>query len=502
MTSTQPKPESLAAQTVTGSVYSIAASAVTMVLGFGRSVLMARLLAPEDFGVVAFALTFLNFTAPFRDFGLDQALIHRKRDEKLSLDDALAVHFSLRLILIVLFVLLLLAAIPILRYVYPQKTMLAPILLALTVGSVAGALGATPTTYLRKEMRFRELAVLQLLTSLSMTIVGPLMAWQGYGVWAIVGERISGIIVATVVVWAFIHPWQLRWRFEWETAKWYLNYGKFLLVSKILAPVLNQFDDYWVGATAGATALGFYSKAYEFAQYPRRVISDPIINVVFSTFSELQDNRLALSKAYYRTASLIIRLGFLAGGMLIWGGREFIMLLIGNQWLPMVTTFQLMVVYALLDPLRSVSANLILATGQPRSWTVARVVESIFFVPAVIIASSIAGAKGVAIVVDIAVILALSILFYSLRDLVDISFLRLLLPPSLAIVLSFSLGWAVLRISFIDTTIWRLIMKIGFFAATYNGFLIIFEGREYHRHLERVWNILKTQQLSGIANRR
>ena len=94
----QSEREGLATQTVKGSVYSIGASAITMVLGFGRSVLMARLLTPEDFGVAAFALVFLNFTTPLRDFGLDQALIHRKPDKDFTLNEALAVHFTLRLI--------------------------------------------------------------------------------------------------------------------------------------------------------------------------------------------------------------------------------------------------------------------------------------------------------------------------------------------------------------------------------------------------------------------
>ncbi|MFW6116803.1 MAG: oligosaccharide flippase family protein, partial [bacterium] len=394
------EPDRLASQTVRGSAYTIGASAVTMVLGFSRSVLMARLLAPEDFGVVAFAMAFLNFTVPLRDLGLDQALIHRKPEDDVALGAALAAHFSLRSVLIGVFALLVLGAIPVLRYLYPQRTMLVPVLLALTTGEVASALAATPTTYLRKEMRFKELAMLQVLTSVSMTVVGPVMAWQGWGVWAIVGERISGIILAACAVWAFVRPWQLQWGLNWNLAKWYLNYGKFIFTTQTLNKVISEFDDFWVGTVLGAGPLGLYSKAYEFANYPRRVVSDPVVQVLFPAFAKAQDDRLRLSKAYFRTFSLVARVGFLLGGALALGAPVFILFVLGEQWSPMTLTFQLMIVYTLLDPLLSISNNLVTAVGHPGFTTQARFFQAMFFVPAVIGGAYWGGINGVAVATD------------------------------------------------------------------------------------------------------
>jgi O-antigen/teichoic acid export membrane protein len=166
-----PSQESLTVKTVKGSAYTITASAATLVLGLGRSILMARLLVPDDFGLVALAMTFLHLTTPLRDFGFDYALVHRKADDT-SPDEFLSVHFSLRLVQICLFVLLLLVAAPVLYCFYPQKPLLVPVLLGLTLGEIAVALGSTQLAYLRKEMRFMELSVLQVLTSLTMTVVG------------------------------------------------------------------------------------------------------------------------------------------------------------------------------------------------------------------------------------------------------------------------------------------------------------------------------------------
>lgn len=493
MTNEEVKADGLASKTVKGSAYTVGASAVTMVLGFSRSVLMARLLAPEDFGVVAFALAFLNFTIPLRDFGLDQALIHRKPDEAKPLDDILAAHFSLRMLLTGLFVLLLLAATPVLRFFYPQKPTLVPVLLLLSVGAVARALGATPTAYLQKEMQFRELAVLQLATSLSMTIIGPSMAWQGFGVWAIVGEQISGVAVATLIVWFFIRPWHPRLEFNRHDVKWYLNYGKFVFVTHSLGRTLQEFDDFWVGTSLGSLALGFYSKSYEFALYPRRIISDPLTRVVFPLFAKLQDNRVQLSKAYFRFSSLVTRVGFLLAGVMVLGVRPFVSIILGDKWVPMVTTFRLMILYVLLDPLLMIGANLAQAVGYPDFWTRARVTQVIVFVPAVILGSYAWGTNGVALATDAALLIGLVLLFVQNRRLVDVSLKRMLGTPALGLSIGLALGWYILRLSIAGRSLMDSLLAVLAFSLAYSAILMIVEFNEYVYYAKMLWQLLTDQ---------
>lgn len=488
MRDNQSTPEGLAARTVKGSVYSITASGVTLVLGLGRSIVMARLLAPADFGIVAFALVFLNFTIPLRDFGLDLALIHRKPDEETPLDDLLAVHFSLRLILMGLFVLLLLAAIPLLHFLYPQKTLLVPILVVLTVGEVARTLGATPTTYLRKEMRFKELGALQVLTSLTMTVVGPLMAWWGWGVWSIVGEQISGVIASTLVVWVFFRVWKLRWRLKPELVRWYWEYGKFVFVSRFLIPVVDQFDEFWIGTTLGSTPLGYYSKAYEFAKYPYRIISVPIVNVALPSFALAQGDRLTLSKSYYRIASFIIRLGFLVTGIFILSAYEFVTLLLGAKWVPMILTFRLMAVYMLLLPFFTLTANLMTAVGRPQVNMRVLVIQSAFFIPAVVLAAKWYQINGVAIATDFVMIIGIAYLLRHAKKVVDFSLKAMILPPLVAFMPGVSLAW--LLSSFISQNIVQLSIKILSCFIIYNLVLLLLEGKKYVILVLMVRNIL------------
>jgi len=489
MTDTQPSSEGLAAKTVKGSAYSIAASAVTLVLGLGRSILMARLLAPEDFGVVALALTFLSFTAPLRHFGLDDALIHRQVGE--DVDNVLAVHFSLRLGFTLLFALLLPVAGWILKLYYPNQPLLVPVLLALSVGAIVAAAGATPRMYLQKEMRFRDLALLRIITSLSMTIVGPFMAWRHMGVWAIVGERTSGLIVDTLVVWFYIRPWRLRFNFDRTIAKWFLNYGRFVFLTRTLQKTLTEFDDFWVGTFLGAPALGFYSKACELALYPRRIISKPIVYVLFPTFAQVQDDRERLAKAYFRASSLIVRIGFLLAGVFVLAAPEFVTIFLGDKWNPMIRTFQLMVIYALLDPLASVSINLVNAVGRPDFNTRARVIQFIYFLPAVILGAHWWGINGVALAIDIMLLIGLVFVLYKSRELISVSFRRMLLLPSVAL---FVAALVTIGISALLPThdLLQLVAKSVSYATSYALILLVFERGDYLRQLHLFVRLLQT----------
>jgi PST family polysaccharide transporter len=378
--------------------------------------------------------------------------------------------------------LLFMAAIPALRRFYPGRPMLVPVLLGLTAGEMATAVGSTPITYLRKEMRFKEVAILQVLTSISMTAVGPLMAWRGWGVWAIVGERVSGTVVATLVVWAFIRPWRLRLALDSRMARWYLSYGRFVSATQALDKVLSDFDDFWVGTVLGAQPLGYYSKAYELAGYPRRVVSDPVVQVLFPAFAEAQHDQLRLSRAYFRASCLVVRVGFLLAGCLVLSASALVPLMLGGRWTPMTSAFQLMVVYALLIPLMSVTGNLVNAVGHPELTTRTRAAQSIILVPAVIIGARWWSINGVALATDVVLLLGLLLLLRQSRRIVEVSFKSMLLLPTLALLAGILLGLA--STAWLDaTTVMALLFRLGGFLIVYNGLLVVFEGKQYRSQL-------------------
>ncbi|HHH41538.1 MAG TPA: hypothetical protein ENK56_05990, partial [Chloroflexi bacterium] len=415
----------VAARAVQGSLFNVGASLITATSGFARSVLLARLLAPEQFGVMTLALFFLSLVTQAQRLGFNRAFIHRQDDSP----DNLATFATLRIGLTGVAVLLALAGAPILGHLYPDHPGLAPVLAVLALLEVARAFNGVAETLLTRALQFRRLAAINVASSLTMTVVAPLVALAGGGIWALVAEQATGVLVRTAGLWLYRRPWRPRFGLNRDLARWYFRFGTFVFANTNLTFLLDRFDDFWTGTYLGATALGFYSRAYEFARYPRRLLSGPLVQVFLPTFAQLQKDRDHLSKAFYRVCGFAIRAGGLAFGTLVWIAPEFISIFLGERWSPMALTFQLMLVYTLFDPLTSIGGNLFAAVGRPQVATRIQLVRSLFFIPVVFLLGKLFAISGVAIAVDLALLLGLGLFFRYARWFVDFSLSRLFLVP-------------------------------------------------------------------------
>lgn len=423
---------SIARTTMRGSVYSVAASAITLSLGFVRTILLLRLLLPEHYGVATLALFFVGVAAQIRGLGIDDALIHRKD----SGDEILATYLTMRLVLVVGSLGLLSLGTPLIARFYPEMPLLPAVLYAYIGLALLKGVNTVQVTVLSKALAFRKLAITDVLSSVAMTVVAPYVAWRGWGVWSLVAEQLTGVGVRTVAIWLFYRQWTPRLGWDREIASWFWRFGFQVWMSGNLTYLLDRFDDFWTGTALGKTALGFYSQAYEFARYPRRVVANPILSVFFPAFARLQDDRLRLSRAFFRSTSLMVRFGGWFSLVFILTAPEFIGQVLGEKWLPMTLTFQLMILYTLLDPLALTAGNLLTATGHPNLIVRTRVLQAVVFIPAVIALSARWGIEGVAIAANLMIAAGAILLFaFSLR-MVDYSLKSLLLWPMISMAVT------------------------------------------------------------------
>ncbi len=456
---------------IKGSAYNIAASMITLLLGFTRAVLLARLLLPAYFGIVALALVFLNLAGQLRAFGLDAALIHKKE----AGSETLPTYFTLRMSSLLLSLVLFVAAIPLITPFYPEATALGAVMLALAGIELGKGFNTVQETLLSKQLSFRPLAVTNVIASVTMTIIAPWLAWRGFGVWALVAERASGMVARWFMVWIVYQRWRPRFGWNRHIAGWFWRYGRAVWGAATLSYFLDRFDDFWTGTFLGATPLGYYSRSYEFARYPRRVVANPLIVVFLPTFAKLQADRTRLSKAFFRMMSLMVRFGFWLAIVLIWTAPEFIKLFLGAKWLPMQLTFQLMIVYISIDPLMAGMHQLLLAVGRPIVITKVRIWQLLLFVPFVIGLGTVKGIAGVALAADIMVLLGAWLLSRQLHQCVDFSWRILLFWPLIGV--SVSSGIVVL-----SHPLWQnmpvitlFLVKIGLISS---GYLIVLFSAE------------------------
>lgn len=477
----------IAYKAIQGSAWSVGASAITIASGFLRSVLLARLLAPEDFGSVALALFFANMGNAITTFGFNAALVQYKDD----VTKAASTHFIIRILMAAGVFLIALVGAPLLRRFYPDQTQLVPILLAILTLRIIGAANATPQTLLQRRLEFKRLMVLNVASSLAMTLVAPLLAWAGWGLWSLViGEQGVGIIVSALGLWTVRRVWNPRIEFDRGIARHYFQFGFFMMLNRQLSYWLDKFDEFWTGTTLGETALGFYSRAYEFAGYPRRVVAKPLQDVFFSTYARLQDDRLRLSKAYYRVNSLVVRIGFLFSLGFVLVAREFILIFLGEQWLPMVFAFQLMVVYTLFDPLVVTAGRLATAVGHPEILTKINAVQFVVFVPLVVILARYFGIEGVAIAADIMLFVGVALIMHQMRRFVDFSLRRMFGIPLLALVLAAGSALAVVRALDPQSDWLSMALKGGVATMVYSGVLLVLERSTYERALRLIRDLI------------
>lgn len=476
------------AKSARGSAYNIVVSALTIVLGLTRSVLLMHLLLPEQFGMMTLGLFLMSFLAPLSNFGIDSALVQR---ETLS-DKALSTHFVLRVGLALALLLGGVLLSPLLRVLYANQQAVVNIFLMLLISNLFEATFSTQGVILRRELRFGVIALLNLLASLAMTITAPLLAYLGAGMWSLVAEQVIGPLVRGIALWFVLHPWKVSLGFDREEAQKLFLFGRHIFSSNMLGILLDRFDDFWIGTTLGATPLGYYSRAYDIAQYPERVLATPITNVFFATYALLQNDKKALSQAFFRSSSFLVRAGFLLAAILITAAPEITLVLFGETWLPLVPVLRLMLIYIIMNPFYANLSYLMIGIGKPNILNRIRVMQVLSFVILVIITAAYWNINGVAMAANIMMLYGVILLTVYSRRYTQYSLIRLFLWPIISAGMAMLVGGSIhLLLDLAD--LWTvLIFKVIVIATIYLIILYFTERDVMQGLLKQIWIALTT----------
>ncbi len=225
--------------------------------------------------------------------------------------------------------------------------------------------------------------------------------------------------------------------------------------------------------------MGFYSKAYRFATYPRSILADPITGVAGGTYAELKHQRLRLSRAFFRTNAFLVRSGFLLAGLLVLVAPEFIRILLGVKWLPMLDAFRLMLIFTLFDPIKSTVASLFIAVGRPELVVRARLIQLLVMVAGLLLLSPTMGITGVALAVDAMLVVGIAILLRQARTYVDFSAKRLFAVPFLGLVTGLAFAHGAILLPGVAGSDWRTgLVKILVFSLVYGFVLGVLERQQ------------------------
>lgn len=432
--------------------------------------LLARLLPVEVFGVYGWAGSIVGLSSVVANFGMGGAFVHRA-PETTDEEQTAAVHFTLSLIFTLVWVALLMGG----ALVFASgRTRTA--LVVLTAAAVGPQLAQTPRLILTRRVVHRRLALVDTLNSVLSALVAVVLAWRGATLWALLSTDLITLFLNMVVFYVWRPVWRPRLTWNPPVMRYFLRFGSRNLLAITLLRALDRVDDLWTGIYLGETPMGFYSRAYAFATYPRKILAAPINMVAGGTYAELKGRRKHLSQAFFRVNALLVRSGFLFAGLLALVAPEFIRLILSAKWLPMLDAFRLMLVFTLFDPIKTTVAGLFVAVGEPDRVVRARFVQLIALVVGLFVLGLPLGITGVALAVDLMLAVGIGLLLWQARAYVDFSLTKLFGAPAIALLSGLSVARLAITLPGILGSDWRTAaVKIGAFVPIYCGILLLLE---------------------------
>jgi O-antigen/teichoic acid export membrane protein len=348
----------LKGRSVRGGAATILGQGAQLVIMTGSTMVMARLLTPQDYGMIAMITAVTGFITLFKDLGLSMATIQRAE----ITHEQVSTLFWINVALSVAVMLVVMALAPVLAWFYGEPRLL-PLTLVMALGFILGGLCVQHSALLRRQMRFVTLALIDILRLVVCVAVGIAAALAGAGVWALVYMPLAGSVFNVVAVW-IASPWRPSLPTRGAGVRGMLGFGANLTAFNVLNYFARNADNLIIGKFLGPEPLGLYSKAYGLLMLPIQQITWPLSAVAVPALSRLQDDREQFRRYYFRAISAIAFVTMPLVTMLAALSDEIIRVVLGEQWMGAAVMFKVLAFAAFFQPVVSTSSWMYLSLGQ------------------------------------------------------------------------------------------------------------------------------------------
>lgn len=349
----------LKGRSVRGGAVTMGAQWARFCLQMASTVVLARLLTPQDFGLIAMVMVVTGFVTRFKDMGLSLATV-----QKAEINHAqISTLFWINLLLSFGMMLIAMALAPVITWFYGEPRLMW-ITLALASGIIFGGLTIQHQALLRRQMRFGILAVIDIVSMSAGVLAAIIAAWFGAGYWALVIMRLAGVIHA-VAVW-FACGWRPSLPVRGSGVRGMLAFGGHFTGFSLMNYFARNADNLLIGKFWGAGQLGLYSKAYALLMLPLGQITYPISAVAIPTLSRLQDDPDRYSHYYYRAINTIAFITMPLVAMLAALSHEVIIIVLGKQWTDSAIIFKVLAFAAVFQSIWSTIGWIYISLGQTK----------------------------------------------------------------------------------------------------------------------------------------
>lgn len=324
----QPNNDKLKKSAFGGIIWKVAERICAQLVSLVVSIVLARILTPEDYAPISIVFIFFAFCRVFVSGGINTSLIQKKHVDDLDYSTVLIVNLAMATVLyVVLFVFA-----PMIASLY-KKPIVTNVLRIMALTFFINAFKAVLSAYTSTNLQFRKFFLSTIGGTVFSAVVGITMALKGFGVWALVAQEMSNSFLDTCILF-FTTKLRINWRFSWQRMKEHLEYGWNIMISSIISAIYDQLNPMIVGIRFAPVDLSFYNKGNSFPNLINSTVSDTLSSVLFPVMSKVQENPedvLNITRRYVKTASYVI-FPVMVGLFAV--SDTFVKVVLTEKWLP------------------------------------------------------------------------------------------------------------------------------------------------------------------------
>jgi O-antigen/teichoic acid export membrane protein len=349
--------QDLGRKTARGGIVTMSGQGIRFVLRLGSTMVLARLLTPDDFGLIGMVMIVVNFLDMLKEFGLSQATIQRSSITRGEVSNLFWVNLAVSSFL-ALFVTL---CAPLVASFYGRSE-LTSLTICLGLFMVLQGVGLQHRALITRKMEFVKLALVESGAMLAGVIVAVLMSLYGFSYWALVGQS-GAVAIASSLGCFYCCRWLPSKPSSAVSIRPYLKYGGNLAGFNLLNFFSRNADNIMIGYVWGAGSLGVYSKAYSLLMMPLQQINGPMTKVMLPVLSQLQDSAEEYRRYYLKAVGYTMALTFPIVGLFLASSHFIVLIFLGQNWLGAVPVFQALVPAAFISALNVTTGWVYLSLG-------------------------------------------------------------------------------------------------------------------------------------------
>ena len=330
------------------------------VIGLVISGILSRLITPAEFGIIAMVTLATGFLNVIKDFGFGAALVQKKTVS----DEEFSTVFWFNLIIGVCLAFLVFLASPYIGDFFKEKRV-EQVTKVLSGTFIINSIGIIWNNKLVKVLAFKQIFYRSFLSLVFGGLVSIYLGFRGFGVWAIVSQ-----IYTTLIVNTFLNYFHIKWLPTFTLKKIYIRelirFGLPLLADQSISYWARNIDNLLVGRVLGKDVLGYYNKGYNLMLLPVRQLTNTLTKVLFPSFSLIQDDSEKIASIYLKISGVVAFIAFPLMMSLSMLAEPLILIIYGENWRPVIPIFKVLSILGMFQALAALSGNIYLALGRPK----------------------------------------------------------------------------------------------------------------------------------------